>query len=83
MIDLWENKNIGEKINLWMLNNTGIFMDEPGLRKFRFARPNPFFSSVKTSVRNIPGGLTIWSVSRVFIVKERVLFGPGNIAVEK
>jgi hypothetical protein len=32
MIGLWENKNIGEKNNLWMVKNTGILTDESGLK---------------------------------------------------
>jgi hypothetical protein len=30
MIDLWENKNIGEENNLWISDTTGNLMDEPG-----------------------------------------------------
>lgn len=82
MIDLWENKNIEEKNNLWMSNNTGILMDEPVLRIFRLANPNRSLILPDES-QKIPGGSIVRPVGRIFIDKRRVLFAPGNVAVEQ
>jgi len=45
--------------------------------------PKPVPPFCKTRGQKISGGSFVRSASLIFIVKRRVLFGPGNIAVEQ